>query len=238
MRQGATQIKVMAGGGVSSQYDPIDTTQYTIDEIRAIVDVARVWNTYVCVHAFTPQSIRQAVDAGVMCIEHGHLLYEETIELMASKGVWLSMQPLLDDEDAIQFPKGSENERKYLMVTAGTNRVFRLARKHGVKVAFGTDTLFDNALADKQGKVAAKMARWYKTNEVLKMLTHDNARLLKLCGPRDPYPGNLGVVEAGALADLLLVDGNPLDDIGLIADSANKFVVIMKDGQIYKNTIR
>lgn len=237
LRAGATQIKVMAGGGVSSMYDPIDVTQYTFDEMKAIVEVAESWNTYVCVHAFTVEAVRQAVEAGVMCIEHGHLLDEETVKLLAEKGVWLSMQPLLDDEDAIEFPEGSPQREKYLRATEGTDRVLKAARKHGVKVAWGTDTLFDPDLAAKQGKIAAKMARWYTPHEVLKMVTHDNAQLVKLCGPRDPYPGELGVVKEGALADLILVDGNPLEEIELIGEPETKFVVIMKDGKIYKNTL-
>ena len=160
MRAGASQIKVMAGGGVSSFYDPIDVTQYSFDEMKAIVEVAESYNTYVTVHAFTPHSIRQAIEAGVKCIEHGHLLDEAILKLMAEKDIWLSMQPLLDDEDAIPFPEGSENRKKYIEVTDGTDNVYKLAKKLKVKTAWGTDTLFDPELAKKQGKVVVKMQRW------------------------------------------------------------------------------
>jgi len=238
MRAGASQIKVMAGGGVSSFYDPIDVTQYSLDEMKAIVEVAESYNTYVLVHAFTPHSIHQAVEAGVKCIEHGHLLDEQTLKLMAEKDVWLSMQPLLDDEDAIPFPEGSENRRKYVEVTDGTDNVYSIAKKLNVKTAWGTDTLFDPDLAKKQGKLVAKMKRWYEPHEILKMVTHDNAQLLKLSGPRDPYPGNLGVIEVGAYADLIIVDGNPLENIDLVADPQKNFVMIMKDGKVYKNTVQ
>lgn len=98
--------------------------------------------------------------------------------------------------------------------------------------------LFDPALAAKQGKFLAKMKKWYTPYEVLKMATHDNAQLIKLCGPRDPYPGELGVLKEGAYADMLLVDGNPLQNIDLLADPDKNFVVIMKDGKIYKNTVK
>ena len=238
LRMGASQVKVMAGGGVASNYDPLDVSQYTLDELKAAVEVAGTWNTYVTVHAYTNDAIRQAVEAGVKCIEHGHLIDEATIQLLAEKDIWLSMQPFLDDEDAIQFPPDSENRRKYLQVIAGTDIVYRLARKHKVKLAWGTDTLFDPKLANKQGKQLVKLSHWFEPHQVLKMATHDNAQLLKLCGPRDPYPGKLGVVEAGALADLLLVDGNPLDDLELIADPEKNFLIIMKDGKIYKNTVK
>lgn len=238
LRMGSTQIKVMAGGGVSSNYDPIDVTQYTLDEMKAIVDVAKTWNTYVTVHAFTDDAIRQAVEAGVLCIEHGHLMSEDTMKLLAEKGVWLSMQPILNDEDAIPFAEGSPNQIKYLQVANGTDFVLRMARIHKVKLAWGTDTLFDPGLCEKQGKQLAKMSRWFQMHEVLKMATHDNAQLLKLCGPRDPYPGELGVVKEDALADLILVDGNPLEEVALITDPQKNFVVIMKDGKIYKNELK
>ncbi len=237
LRLGATQIKIAAGGGVSSNYDPLDVTEYTFEELKAAVDVAKTWNTYVMVHVNTDAAIRQAIEAGVMSIDHGFLMEEDTVKLMAKKGVWFSMQPLLDDEDAIQFPPGSVNQRKWIQVTNGTDKVIKLAKKYKVKTAFGTDVLFDPELGKKQGKLLAKLKRWYSPYEILKMATYDNAQLIKLCGPRDPYPGEIGVVKEGALADLILVDGNPLVDIDLVANPDEKFVIIMKDGKIYKNTL-
>ena len=115
---------------------------------------------------------------------------------------------------------------------------YRMARKYKLKTAWGTDILFSAALARRQGELVAKLERWYTPAEVLAMATGTNAELLALCGKRNPYPGKLGVVEEGALADLLLVDGDPLKNIKLIADPARNFVVIMKDGKIYKNLIR
>jgi len=238
LRMGATQIKLAAGGGVSSNYDPLDVTEYTFEELKAAVDVARTWNTYVAVHVNTDAAVRQAIAAGVLSIDHGFLMEEGTLKLMAEKGVWFSMQPLLNDEDAIYFPPGSVNEAKWIQVTDGTDKVIKLAKKYGVKTAFGTDVLFDPALGKKHGKLLAKLKRWYTPYEALKMATHDNAQLVKMCGPRDPYPGELGVVKEGALADLLLVDGNPLENLDLVADPDKNFVVIMKDGKIYKNTVQ
>ncbi len=237
LRLGATQVKVMAGGGVSSDFDPLDVTQFTFDEMKAAVEVAKTWNTYVAVHAYTDDAISQAVEAGVQCIEHGQLMSEKTMKLLVEKDVWLSTQPILDDEEALPFAKGSANHAKLLQVTNGTDLVLRMARIHKVKLAWGSDTIFDAELCKKQGKQLAKMSRWFPMHEVLKMATHDNAQLLKLCGPRDPYPGKLGVVVEGALADLILVDGNPLEDISLVAAPHEKFSVIMKDGKIYKNNL-
>ena len=237
LMRGASQIKLMAGGGVSSPFGPLDTTQYTEAELHAAVEAAEDWGTYVAAHAYTPRSIKRAIDAGVLCIEHGHLLDEDTAKLMAEKGIWLSLQPFLDDEDANPVSTPSSRLRQ-LEVIAGTDRAYALAKKYKIKVAFGTDVLFDARLAGRQGAQLAKMVRWYTPGEALKMATGDNGQLLALSGLRSPYPGKLGVVEEGALADLLLVDGNPVENIELVADPAKNFMVIMKDGKIFKNLLK
>jgi imidazolonepropionase-like amidohydrolase len=237
LMQGASQIKVMAGGGVASNFDPLDVTQYTEDEMRAAVQAADAWNTYVTVHAYTPNAIQMAIKAGVKCVEHGQLADEATARMMSEKGVWLSLQPFLDDEDAIPFPEGSANREKQMQMVAGTDAAYKLAKQFKVKTAFGTDTLFDAKLASRQGAQLAKLKRWYTSAEVLAMATSVNGELLALSGPRNPYPGKIGVVEEGALADLLLVDGDPIDNLELIANPEKNFKVIMKDGTIYKNTL-
>jgi imidazolonepropionase-like amidohydrolase len=238
LRMGASQIKLAAGGGVASDFDPLDVAQYTFEELQVAVDVAATWNTYVMVHAYTPNAIQTALKAGVQSIEHGQLMDEETAKMIAEKGAWLSLQPFLDDEDAIPFPEGSKNRKKQLTMTAGTDAAYRLAKKYGIKTAFGTDVLFSPDLAQKSGKQLAKLERWYTPFEVLKMATHDNAQLVKLCGPRDSYEdGELGVVKAGAYADLVLVDGNPLENLDLVVDPHKNFVLIMKGGKIYKNSL-
>jgi imidazolonepropionase-like amidohydrolase len=235
LMQGASQIKLMVGGVVVSNFDPLDVTQFTEKEIRAAVEAAADWGTYVTVHAYTAAAIRKAIGAGVKCIEHGHLADEATARLMAEMGIWWSMQPFLDDEDAIPFPPGSENRKKQLLVTNGTDTAYKLAKKFGNKLAWGTDTLFDAKLASRQGAQLAKMVRWFTPAEVLKMATSTNAELLAMSGPRNPYQGKLGVVEEGALADLVLVDGDPITTIKLIEDPARNFLMIMKDGKLYKN---
>jgi imidazolonepropionase-like amidohydrolase len=237
LRAGATQLKVMAGGGVSSDFDPLDVREFSLEEIAAAVDAAEAWNTYVTVHAYTTDAVRNAIEAGVRSIDHGQLIDAETAQLMAERGIWWSLQPFLDDEDAIPFPEGSPNRAKQLEVTEGTEDAYALAKEYGIKTAFGTDTLFSPALAKRRGAQLAKLARWYEPWEVLKMATHDNYEMIKMVGPRDPYPGENGVIAEGALADLILVDGNPLEDIELVADPGETFDLIMKDGVIYKNTL-
>jgi len=236
LMKGATQIKLMAGGGVNSSYDPLDVTEYSEDELRAAVSVAEDWGTYVLVHAFTPRAVQRAIRAGVRCIDHGHLLDEETVALMVEHDVWWSMQPFLDDEFSNKNPDPVKRA-KQLAMTNGTDTAYELAKKHGAKLAWGTDALFDPALAKAQGAQLAKMTRWFSAAETLRMATSTNAQLLALSRERNPYPGRLGVVEVGALADLLLVDGDPLTDISLIARPDEAFRVIMKDGIVYKNTL-
>jgi imidazolonepropionase-like amidohydrolase len=236
LMRGASQIKLAVGGGVSSNFDPIDVTEYTKPEIEAAVADAENWGTYVAVHAYTPRAIRLAVESGVKSIEHGHLIDEPTMKLLADNGSWLSTQPFLEDEDAIPTAPHSENEAKYKQVAEGTDRAYRLAKQYGVKVAFGTDIQFNPKGVERQSLYLPKLTRWYTPAELLKMATSTNAELLALSGPRNPYPGELGVVEEGALADLLLIDGDPLANIKLLEDPAKNFVVIMKDGKTYKNT--
>ncbi len=234
LRFGASQIKLMAGGGTSSAYDPIDVTQYTFDEMKAAVDAAEDWGTYVMVHAYTPRAVQRAVEAGVKSIEHGQMLDEETLKILAKKGVWLSLQNLMDNNDNMD----EQRKEKRKPVLDGQDKVWPLAKKLGVKLAWGTDFLFEPELNDEQNSYILRLQKWFSNAEILKMITQDNGELLQLSGLRSPYPGKLGVVEEQALADLILVDGNPLKDLSLIANPDKNFLVIIKDGQIYKNTIK
>ena len=230
LRMGASQIKLMAGGGTSSAYDPVDVTQYTFDEMRAAVEAAEDWGTYVTVHAYTVRAVRRAIEAGVKCIEHGQLLDEDTLKLMAERGIWLSTQTLrasTEDMDPLRREKRKP-------VIEGQARTIAAAKRSGMRMAWGTDFLFDPALNVEQNAYILLLREWFTPAEILKMVTHDNAELLALSGLRSPYQGRLGVVGAGALADLLLVEGNPLTDLEVVADPERNFVVIVKDGRIVK----
>jgi imidazolonepropionase-like amidohydrolase len=234
LRFGASQIKLMAGGGTSSAYDPVDVTQYTLDEMKAAVEAAEDWGTYVTVHAYTPRAVRRAIEAGVKCVEHGQLLDEETLKLIAEKDIWLSLQNLVDDTPDMD----PQRIAKRKPIIEGQEKVWPLAKKHNVKLAWGTDFLFEPELNEKQNEFMLRLQKWFTNAEILKMVTQDNAELLQLAGLRSPYPGKLGIVEEGAMADILLVDGNPLKDLKLLANPAKNFVVIIKDGKIYKNTLK
>ena len=236
LMMGASQIKLTAGGGVASPHSPLDVSTFTEEELHAATEAAGNWGTYVAVHAYTPEAIKRAIDSGVKVIEHAHLMDDDSAKLMAERGIWLSTQPFTGQaEDWAGLTPDSR--AKLAQVLHGTDAMYALAKKYGIKTAFGTDILFDAATATQQGAWLARMQKWYTPAEALEMATATNAELLQLTGPRNPYPGRLGVVEEGALADLLLVDGDPTADLDLVADAATNFKVIMKDGKIFKNTL-
>ena len=221
---------------MTSPYDPIHTIQFSKAELEAAVEAAENWGTYVLTHAISDEAVNHSIDAGAKSVEHAHLATRETLERFVEEDVWLSIQPFLDDEDAPDL--APFQKEKYKFVTDGTDFVYRTAKELGVKIAFGTDTLFSADLAKRQGAQLAKLQRWFTPFEALKMATCDNAELLKLSGELTPYPeGPLGVIAEGAYADLILVDGNPLEDLDLVGDPHENFDLIMKDGVIYKNSL-
>lgn len=233
---GASQIKLTAGGGVSSPFSPVDVSTFIDAELRAATEAAENWGTYVATHAFTSPAIRRSIEAGVKCIEHGFLMDEETAGFIAEQETWLSLQPL-PEELRLGFPEGTVQRDGAEQVWPGIDTTYQMAKRYGIKTAWGTDVLFSQALAQLHGAILASLVRWYTPAEALAMATGTNAELLALSGARNPYPGKLGVVEEGAYADLLLVDGNPLEDIDLIADPERNFLIIMKDGRIHKDIL-
>lgn len=233
LMQGASQVKLTASGGVSSPRTTLDMVTLTEAEISAAVETAADRQAYVTVHAYPPPAIERAIAAGAQCIEHGHLMDEATARLIADKGVWLSTQPFLSEEDAA--PLTGQSLRNALRMFEGTKTVYPLAREHKIKTAFGSDLLFSPIKAKRQGVMLTHLTHWYDNADILRMATRVNGELIALSGPRNPYPGKLGVIEEGALADLLVVDGNPLDDISLMAKPETSLVIIMKDGKVYKD---
>ena len=233
--QGATQIKLVGGGGVASWRTTLDMFTFSEPEFRAGVEAAADRNTYVTVHAYPPGQIQRAITAGAQCIEHGHLMDEKTAMLMADKDIWLSTQPFVSEDDTP--PMVGQSRTNLLQVIAGTSTVYALAKAHKIKTAFGTDLLFSSTITEHQGRMLTHLTRWHDNAAILKMATSVNAELLAMSGPRNPYQGKLGVIEEDALADLLVVDGNPINDIELIAKPDTNLSVIMKDGKIYKDTL-
>ncbi len=239
LKNGATQLKVMVGGGVSSEFDPIHTLQYTESEIAAAVKAANDWGTYVAVHVYTPQGIIRALNAGVTCIDHGQLIDDAAMKLLKEKNAWLVPQSYWSFQSEGEIEKmPPKNARKMREVKAGAVEEMELAKKYKVNLAFGTDyagsvTEDTSILAEFTSRV-----RWFKPVEVLKQATSENARLFKLSGKLHPYQeGELGVVQKGAYADILIYDGNPLNDINVIVDYRKNLKFIMKDGQVIKNQL-
>jgi imidazolonepropionase-like amidohydrolase len=231
LRGGASQIKVAAGGGISSAYDPIDSIQYLEAELRAAVRAAADWGTYVAVHAYTPAAIRRSVEAGVRSIEHAHLIDEPTMKLIADRDVFLSPQAYVFGGAFPLTGKGAD-------IAVGLDRMMQLAKKHGVKVAFGTDVFGASRVFGWQSKEFGARLRWFTPLEILRQATSINGELLALSGPRNPYgAAPLGVIREGAWADLLIVEGDPLVDPRLLEDPQNNLRLILKNGSIIKNTL-
>jgi imidazolonepropionase-like amidohydrolase len=198
LRLGATQIKLTAGGGISSAWDPIDSVQFLAPELRAAVEAASDWGTYVAVHAYTPLAIRRSVEAGVRSIEHAHLIDEATMKLIAERGVYLSPQAYLfggggspgappGAAAAPSTPVQVSQREKAALVASGLDHMMQLAKKYHVKVAFGTDVFGSpRAFAMESGEFGARL-RWFTSLEILRQATSINGDLLAMSGPRNPY---------------------------------------------------
>lgn len=240
LRYGAKQIKMMAGGGVSSPYDPLHTIQGGPEEFSAAVRAAEQWGTYVAVHAYTDEAVRQAVEAGVKSIEHGPFLTQKTMKLMAKNDVFLAptARISLTTPEVVGLDPTSSTAEKLRQVNQGASNQLKWAKQYGVTLVFSTDQFGAPENFKIQSDEFLTLAEVFEPIEVLRMATSNVAALLELSGELHPYrEGPLGVIQEGAYADLLLIDGNPLEDVTLLADYENNIDLIMKDGVIYKNTL-
>ena len=241
LRMGATQIKIMAGGGVSSPTDPLHTVQYLPEELEAAVKAAADWDTYVLVHAYNDESILRSIEAGVQSIDHAQLMTEVSAQAIKDADVWVvPYYSLLGlDEETVVKVLGPHAAPKFLAVQAGARNQMRLLKEYGIeKVAFSTDIIGDPAALTKQNDEFKYRLEEWSSYEVLMQATSKAGELLALSGQLNPYPeGRLGVIAEGAYADILLVDGNPVEDALIMTDYENNFDLIMKDGVIYKNTL-
>ena len=256
-RAGATQIKVMAGGGVASEFDPIHMTQFTFDEMKAAVDVAEDYGSYVMVHAYHDRSVNRAIDAGVRCIEHNFLVSEKTIMRMKKEGVALSIQSVMSLEAfapenvaAITF-FSADQKAKAIKVNSGASQMLKWALKHDIIMVTGGD-MFDKANVNRQIENILWLKKVGFSNvQALKTATSSAGYVLSWSSGMNPYkdayPGlseeektqkgiGLGVVEEGAYADLLVIKGNPLEKLEVLKDRGNMQLII-KDGHVWKNTL-
>jgi imidazolonepropionase-like amidohydrolase len=243
LRKGATQLKVMAGGGIASDFDPIHSVQFTSKELEAAVQAAADWDTYVAVHIYESKGAIRALNAGVKCLDHGHLLNEETIKLIKEKDAWLVPQAFWNDTPASFWVPGMDTipealNKKIKPVLEGTDNVFKLAKRHDVNVGFGSDAYGDLGYESYALTEFTSRTKWYSNLEILKQATTENSKLFSLSGKLNPYAkGKIGVIEEGAYADLLIYNGNPLENMEVIANPKENLKLIMKDGKIYKNEL-
>ena len=231
IRKGAHQIKLMVSGGVASPTDRIDSTQFAEDEIQAAVEETEAANIYVMAHAYTNRAIKRALEAGVRSIEHGNLIKSDGIELLKNKGAFLV--PTLSTYDQLAL-RGVEagmpealQKKVYSVLDAGL-QALEAAWKADVNIVFGTDLL--GSMHDAQLKEFAIRGEIIPPDELIQSATVKAAELFNLSG-------QIGVLANGYRADLLIVDGNPLDDPGVLQQPEKHLKLIMKDGRIYKNQL-
>jgi imidazolonepropionase-like amidohydrolase len=252
---GAVYIKIHAGGGISSERDPLHTIQYTPEELRAANQAVRNWDTYWTVHAYTTDTVNQALDAGALCIDHAQMINEATVRRMAKDGIFMSSNLTAMSTDIFKHPNyGDKSSPVYVKVKKfieGSGNFIEYVNKHKPKYVFNTDIVFSKSTyfrqhIDHEKFIAGKLLG---NHYALTGLTSTAGQLAALTGQYNPYPGKLGVIEEGAYADILLVDGNPLEDMSAIGANGGWFdaaprsqhvesiKLIMKDGNVYKNTL-
>nr|WP_298726783.1 amidohydrolase family protein [uncultured Steroidobacter sp.] len=231
LRKGADHIKLLVSGGVGSPHDKLEHTQYSLEEIRVAVEEAAARGTYVAAHSYTANSTIRAVQCGVRTIEHGNFVNEEAAKLMAEKGAF--MVPTLicywesfENSDAYGLP--SHIKAKLREVTLAGTRMLEICRDAGVKMGFGTDLMGEMIVA--QSKEFRLRAQVLPPMDILKSATAVNAAILG-------QSGKLGCIAPGAYADLLVVNGNPLDNLQLLEDEGKELLAIMKDGRFFKNQL-
>jgi len=235
LAQGAAQVKMMAGGGVASLKDPLESVGYSQAEMNALVEAAKDYDTYVMAHAYNDESVKRCIKAGVKDIVHGHLISEETVKLMAENDVWLGS--LSEPYGLMEVPWFTEeNRRKGKMVLEGYANVMTWAKKYGVKMGFGTDsasTMVDTILLEFKAR-----EKYWTPLEQLKMATSINAELLRHSKSRDPYKAApLGVIEEGAWADMLIYDENPLESIDVVVKHKDHLKLVIKGGKVWKDEL-
>ena len=241
LRAGGSQIKVMPGGGVASNFDPLEATTLMEDELRAAVEAAADFGTYVCAHAYTDESVNRFLDAGGRCIEHGFLMSEKTIKRMKRLGAVISLQSYASYEQ-FKNPEevpgfNAENARKGRQVNEGADRMMRWVVKHDVDAFAGADMWPYNLIPITNEDLVVRK-RWFSDVEILRQNTSNAGRWLAKSGTKNPYrEGPIGVIEVGAYADMILVDGKPLEDVSVFTDYDNTIKVVIRDGEIYQNNL-
>jgi imidazolonepropionase-like amidohydrolase len=238
MRVGASYTKILVDGGVVSEYDPLGVNQFSPEELRAIVEETNRWGTYVTAHAFSDSAVRHAIDAGVKVIEHGPMITEDTVKLMKKKEIWFSTQLRGGQTSPEEYGLTGEGATKMQAMLDAAQVMIAAIKKHNLRPAFGSDFYGPTKFAIQSEEFQARINDGFSSPEILIQATSHNAKFLEMSGDRHPYrEGPLGVIEEGAYADILIVDGNPLENAAILGDYEYNIKIIMKDGKIYKNTL-
>ena len=237
---GASQIKIMAGGGASSTFDPLDTLQFTSEEMKAAVDAASDYGTYVAAHIHTSDAMRRAAEAGVMSFEHATIMDDDIAKIIKEKGIWVIpsyFTSSLIAERKIPLPN-EETYRKTERVGKAMFKSAELIKKYDIKnIAFGTDCVGETNVHATQLNELGAIEQVFDTITALRMATSNCGRLFEMSTYQHPYQeGKLGQIVEGAYADLLIIDGNPLEGVACVANTDTQ-KLIMKDGKVYKNTL-
>src|SRR3979411_989416 len=220
MRQGCDQVKIMMSGGVASPYDPLDSLQFSVDEVAAAVQEAHAFGRYVCAHAYTPQAITRAANAGVRTIEHGNLIDDASAKLMAEKGMFLVANLVTYFEmkkHASEYGMNSDMLAKNDLVIEGALKSLEICQRHSVPVAYGTDLLGQLQVAQ-SGEFPLR-AQVLSAAEIIRSATTVGARVTRM-------EGKLGCRKPGAFADLIVVDGNPLKNLKLFQEEGKHLSAI------------
>ena len=234
LRFGATQIKIMGGGGVMSEYDPIHSLQPSPAEIRAAVQAASDFGTYVLAHAYTSEAVRRLIDNGVRCIEHGLLIDDATARYVKKNDVVISTQ-LVVYRALKDLPGITEtNLAKLDVVLQGQENLIGLIKKYDITTGFSTDLI--GGMYPMLTREFTERAQYWTPAEVLAQATSESAKVIRMAGKLNRH-GNFGEIREGWVADLLLIDGDPLEDISVLRDSENNLALIMKGGTIVKNRL-
>ena len=231
MRQGADQVKIMMSGGVASPYDPLDSLQFSDGEIHAAVEEAAAFGRYVCAHAYTPTAITRAAHAGVRTIEHGNLIDARSAKLMAEKKMFLVANLVAYyamKERADEFGMSADMLQKNDMVIDGALRSLDICKAAGVPVAFGTDLLGE--LQIDQSREFLLRAEVLPALDIIRQATTIGAQVVRM-------EGKLGTLEPGACADLIVLDRDPLADLGVFQEQGRHIAAIMKGGAFHKNRL-
>lgn len=245
---GASQIKIMAGGGMSSLCDPVETLQFSPEEMKAIVETAEDYGSYVLAHLYTPACMKRAIRAGVKSLEHGHWMDEETAKMIQDREVFLSPCPQftleeikwnhMDEYSDQPSQKKKKKKSGSSKIMAQMETTTELINQYDLKILFGTDLMIMyNGYEPRASLDFTEYKKRFGSYKGLLAATGNFHEITKLTTYQNPYSdGKIGLLEEGSYADIVITKGNPVEDLDILGDT-EKILLVMKDGEVYKNKL-